>query len=199
MNDYYEILGVSKTATADEIKKAYRKLAMKYHPDKNPGDAAAEEMFKKVTSAYDVLGDEEKRRQYDAGAYSTNGSYTSNDTGYKQYTYTYTNPFGEDFWEWAKKAQQQNQQNQQNRQNQDNNRNYHYETHYSSGYGIKDYLVHGLLKLVQAVFAFSFLRYSWIIFPIGPLICLGVIINGAIGSVNSLVEIIHLLKVRRKN
>lgn len=56
-NDYYQTLGVSKTASADEIKKAYRKLAVKYHPDKNPGDKSAEEKFKQVSEAYDVLSD----------------------------------------------------------------------------------------------------------------------------------------------
>ena len=63
--DYYETLGVSRDATADEMKKAYRKLAVKYHPDKNPGDAAAEAKFKEVSEAYDVLKDEEKRAAYD--------------------------------------------------------------------------------------------------------------------------------------
>ena len=62
--------GVSKNATADEIKKAYRTLAFKYHPDRNQGNAAAEEKFKQISAAYDVLGDEAKRRQYDMG-YST--------------------------------------------------------------------------------------------------------------------------------
>ena len=63
--DYYEILGVSRNATKIEIKKAYRKLAMKYHPDKNPGDEEAEEMFKKINEAYQVLSDDEKRAIYD--------------------------------------------------------------------------------------------------------------------------------------
>ena len=63
--DYYEVLGVSKTATADEIKKAYRKKAIQYHPDKNPGDKEAEEKFKEAAEAYEVLSDEQKRARYD--------------------------------------------------------------------------------------------------------------------------------------
>lgn len=63
--DYYEILGVSKSATADEIKKAYRKVAMQYHPDRNPGDKGAEEKFKEAAEAYEVLSDADKRAQYD--------------------------------------------------------------------------------------------------------------------------------------
>ncbi len=63
--DYYKVLGVDKNATQDEIKKAYRKLALKYHPDRNPGDKIAEEKFKEVTEANEVLSDPEKRKKYD--------------------------------------------------------------------------------------------------------------------------------------
>ena len=63
--DYYGILGVSKTATEDEIKKTFRKLALKYHPDRNPGDKVAEEKFKGISEAYEVLSDPEKRQKYD--------------------------------------------------------------------------------------------------------------------------------------
>src|SRR5580698_1137847 len=63
--DYYEVLGVPKGAAADEIKKSYRKVAMQFHPDRNPGDKAAEEKFKEAAEAYEVLSDTDKRAQYD--------------------------------------------------------------------------------------------------------------------------------------
>src|SRR5262245_23512308 len=63
--DYYELLGVNRDADGDAIKKAFRKLAMKFHPDKNPGDKAAEHKFKELNEAYDVLKDEQKRAAYD--------------------------------------------------------------------------------------------------------------------------------------
>ncbi|MEZ0392919.1 MAG: DnaJ domain-containing protein, partial [Pseudobdellovibrionaceae bacterium] len=72
--DFYSLLGVSRSANADEIKKAYRKLAMKYHPDKNPGDKKAEEQFKELTEAYEVLSDEKKRQMYDQFGFAGAGA-----------------------------------------------------------------------------------------------------------------------------
>ncbi len=67
--DYYSLLGIKKTATSDEIRKAFRKLARKHHPDVNPGDKKAEERFKEISEANDVLSDEKKRKVYDALGY----------------------------------------------------------------------------------------------------------------------------------
>ncbi len=189
MSNYYEILGVSKTATADEIKKAYRTLAFKYHPDRNPGNAEAEEKFKQISSAYDVLGDEAKRRQYDMG-YSTD-SYSSSTAGnqqyQRQYQYTYSNPFGDDnFWEWFNSAQfrsrNQQAQNSNNYYNQDD-----YSNHTSNEPETKrDYFSMLFLKAIQTFVGFTFFRYSWFLIPFGPIICIGVIVNGISGVAKAL-------------
>lgn len=73
--DYYEVLGVNKNATEDEIKKAYRKIAIKYHPDRNPGNKEAEEKFKEAAEAYDVLHDPQKRQQYDQFGFDAPGGF----------------------------------------------------------------------------------------------------------------------------
>ena len=80
MEDYYKILGVEKNSTEDDIKKAYRKLAMKFHPDRNPNNKQAEEKFKKISEAYAVLSDKEKRKQYDSfGSDAFRQRYTQED------------------------------------------------------------------------------------------------------------------------
>src|ERR1700749_1125073 len=83
--NYYSILGVKKTANADEIKSAYRELAKKYHPDKNPGNKAAEDFFKEVQEAYAILSNPEKRKKYDLKL-SGNHSHQKQRAPYAQYT-----------------------------------------------------------------------------------------------------------------
>ncbi|MCA6072832.1 MAG: molecular chaperone DnaJ [Endomicrobium sp.] len=84
--DYYEVLGVAKTAATDEIKSAYRKLALKYHPDKNPGNKEAEEKFKEINEAYEVLSDAQKKQQYDTFGHDVAGGMGGGQGGYTQYS-----------------------------------------------------------------------------------------------------------------
>ena len=83
--DLYSVLGVPRTASAGDITKAYRKLAKKLHPDLNPGDKAAEEKFKKITAAYDILGDAEKRGRYDRGEIDASGQERPQQHYYREY------------------------------------------------------------------------------------------------------------------
>jgi DnaJ-class molecular chaperone len=83
--DPYSVIGVAKTASAEDITKAYRKLAKKLHPDLNPGDKSAEERFKKITAAYDILGDADKRGRYDRGEIDATGQETPQQRYYREY------------------------------------------------------------------------------------------------------------------
>ena len=188
MSNYYEILGVSKNATADEIKKAFRTLAFKYHPDRNQGNAAAEEKFKQISAAYDVLGDEAKRRQYDMGGYSTENAYSSSSAQQqyqRQYQYTYQNPFGEDnFWEWFNGNQFRNRY-QQTQRSQGNYSQYNYSND-DEKQTRGSYFSTFVLKVLQTIVGLMFFRFSWFIIPFGPIICIGVIANGVTGAFRAL-------------
>ncbi|MBV8851561.1 MAG: DnaJ domain-containing protein, partial [Methylobacteriaceae bacterium] len=85
MKSPYEILGVASTASPEEIQKAYRKLAKKLHPDLNPGDKSAEEKFKEVAGAYDLLSDAEKRKRFDAGEIDASGAERPQQQYYRDY------------------------------------------------------------------------------------------------------------------
>ena len=84
-DDPYKVLGVAKTATQDEIKKAYRKLAKKLHPDLHPGDAAKKAEFQAISAAYEILGNAEKRRRFDAGEIDAKGHERPERDFYHQY------------------------------------------------------------------------------------------------------------------
>jgi len=100
--DYYEILGVTKTASADEIKKAYRKVAMQFHPDRNPGDKSAEEKFKEAAEAYEVLSDADKKAQYDryghAGVSSNGRGFSGGGMNMEDIFSQFGDVFGEDLF-----------------------------------------------------------------------------------------------------
>jgi curved DNA-binding protein CbpA len=167
MDDLYQVLGVSKTASAAEIKKAYRELAFKYHPDRNPGDKSAEEKFKQISAAYAVLSDDQKRSQYDQYGNQTQGSgspYENQD-----------DPFAQ----WYNNTQQQHEYRQYT---------YYYSTgkRESESLSRSESVVLFLEKFVIMSAGLFLLRYSWFIIPIGPILCIAAIINGVTGMVRAL-------------
>jgi molecular chaperone DnaJ len=184
MDDLYALLGVPRTAAAEDIKKAYRDAAFKWHPDRNPGNKAAEDKFKQINAAYSVLGDETKRAQYDR--YGSTDAYAQGSAG--------ANPFGtgqtgDPFWDWFGTAYGGQSQNTQNRYTW-----YGASSGQQSGFNSQDDRsqpqgsVYGSLlrSFLMCAAGLYFFRFSLFILPIGPLLCIGAIINGATGFVRNL-------------
>lgn len=191
MEDLYEILGVPKTASQSEIKSAYRKLAVKYHPDKNPGDKAAEEKFKKISAAYDVLSDETKRRQYDD--YGSSGAYGTGSSS--------SNPYGSYGWGQQGTWQQQwnhggwysetqddfndafNQWFNQARQSQNGYSFYRKSNEPQTKAQSLIYILQKLVILLLGIWSF---KISWIILPFGPILSVVAVVNGFTGITRGL-------------
>lgn len=191
MEDLYEILGVSKTATQSEIKSAYRKLAVKYHPDKNAGDKAVEEKFKKITAAYDVLGDETKRRQYDSYGstydYRSDSSSSSNPYG----SYGWGNGTWQQQWNrngaWRTETQEDfndafNQWFNYGRSQQSQNQNTYYYRTTSEPKTKSESIVYILQKIAIFLIGLWSFRISWILIPFGPILSIAAVIHGLTGT-----------------
>lgn len=176
MEDYYAVLGVSKSASQDEIKKAFRNLVFKYHPDRNPGDKVAEEKFKKINEAYSVLSDSNKKAQYDAGGFNPFESASSqgqswgnyNPFGQQGYSQGYSNESYDPFREWANYA---------------NSKRYYYsnkreEPNLSRGAAFSQ-LIWKVVQILIGLWSFSF---SFILFPIGPILSVAAVVNGFSGA-----------------
>jgi len=193
MEDLYETLGITKTASQSEIKSAYRKLAVKYHPDKNPGDKLAEEKFKKITAAYDVLSDETKRRQYDSyGSYSENESY-----GQRSGTYGYGNPFQGGSWQhWNTNGGYRSETqgdfndafnqwfNYANTQGENQNTYSFYTRSEPKTRG--EAVFYTLQKLAILLIGLWSFKISWIIVPFGPILSIVAVIHGFTGLTRGL-------------
>lgn len=181
MEDLYSILGVNKTASQDEIKKSYRNMAFKYHPDRNAGNKEAEEKFKKINEAYSVLGDESKRKQYDMYGNSGTNSYSQQDyQNQRTYTYYSNDDFFNDFFNnYQKNSYQRNSY-----------------TYTSRNTDSKQYLwkkiKNGAIKLV---ISFFLLRIMPFFFPIN-IICFVACVNGITDIVSSGIA---LVKGRKDN
>lgn len=202
MEDLYEILGVAKTASQAEIKSAYRKLAVKYHPDKNPGDKAAEEKFKKISAAYDVLSDETKRRQYDSyGSYATSDAYGSQNQNTGTYgSYGWGNTYGQGTWQgqWQRTgwgAETQDDFNDafnqwfnyaRNSQHSENNGSYTFYTRKAEPQTKTESIFYILQKLAILLIGVWSIKYSLFLIPFGPIISIAAIVHGFSGITRGL-------------
>lgn len=196
MENYYEILGVQKNATEDEIKKAYRSLAFKYHPDRNPGDKTAEETFKKITVAYDTLSDPVKKRDYDLGGSSYSGTSSGNGNYSYRSSYTGENPFGSNgpFGSWYTNESYNSGEQEQNQRQY----TWQYSTNGSPKFTKQFYRNHLWSSIGKTVLNFLIGRFVIgtpliYFFPIGPIaaiICFVGVAKGIAGIISSAVNLI---------
>lgn len=179
MEDLYKILGVAKTANADEIKKAYRSQAMKYHPDRNPGNKDAEEKFKKINAAYSILADDSKRKEYDMYGSANDNRQQQNSYGYNGYKYQYhgNEQYQDPFEQWFKESQNYNWRGQYDYETSDN---YYRKPKKSS-------TITGILSSAMSLCAGIVLfKYSLYLFPFGPIFCIAAIANGITGIIRGI-------------
>ena len=173
MQDYYAILGVDKNASAEDIKRAYRKLAFRYHPDQNPGDAAAETKFKEINAAYDVLGDEAKRHNYDLfGSSASGGSGAAYQTA--------EDPFEQWFRRNAEDAQRDAQYTQYT---------YYYDFGNEQKHSRHDAKISLFHNALTAFFSFVAIKcLGWLIFLVFPvgILLIFFLLKGILGAVGAL-------------
>ena len=182
--DLYAVLGVSKAASTDEIKKAYRTLAFKYHPDRNSGDKGAEEKFKAINAAYDVLGDETKRAQYDRFGQAGSAYESRQDSQYAYGSYSGTRSADEDmFWQWFGS-------NYGGRQNGERRYTYTWtnENRKDTREALRSQLYSKLGQTFFGIIASSIFGF----FPLFGILCLIVTLNGVVGAIKAAVALIKL-------
>ena len=188
MKDYYDVLGISKTAGQEDIKKAYRNLAFKYHPDRNPNDKAAEEKFKEISQAYAVLSDTKKKSEYDvhssAFSYGQSGTSGAYESFYGDYGQARQQEQGfeseEAFWQWFSAAAHESTSR--------THRYYYGDERYRKTHKAtkKDLWVSFFGKVGQAFAGLFLFKYLFWFFPFGPIICIGLIVSGSTGALNIL-------------
>ncbi|MGN0738806.1 MAG: J domain-containing protein [Treponema sp.] len=204
MEDLYTVLGVSRNASQDEIKKAYRNLAFKYHPDRNQGSHEAEEKLKEINAAYSVLGDADKRRQYDLNGFSSSSSYQQRSSANSQGQYY--NPFGQSGFYGG-------YSNSQNESSDNSGFDDFFNGFYTNS---KDYRTYneykqksdqplsfgqGFVKLVSGIFVgiiglYSF-RYTFWFIPIGPILSIYALVKGFSGITGGLSAMVKALSSKK--
>ena len=180
MDDLYQVLGVDRNASAEEIKKAYRTLAMKYHPDRNKGDEEKKKKFQQISNAYSVLSDEQKRRQYDMyGSYSNSSASSSSGTN-SSYGYA-----GNPFWQFYAEQARNDSKTDENTENQQQNAYSWFFTRKSRPVSRKEGVGMFFTGIIQGALCFLALRALLFFFPLNILLVVGGI-KGFMRTVNSL-------------